>query len=129
MSNVIQQEFDMFEKYIIDKFLGGEVRLSDLAMFADTIEEHFGIKIAFDLEDVQKIVDGFEAFMKPLMKENGELDVKAFKRITGHMFPKFKEYLFLLPDENFRLIDFIRNFNLAELIAYRVNKVKQLLGV
>lgn len=93
MVDIKQQELDFVEQQILSDIFGGYT--------ADKFVYRFGF-LKIDLAPkVQKSITDFEDFIKPLMEEDGTLDVSKIKNYVND------EYI-RLPDGKYRLIDIYR---------------------
>ena len=88
-----QQELDFMEQQVLTDIFGGYT--------PDKFVYRFGF-MKIDLEPkVQKIISDFEGFIKPLMEDDGTLDVGKIKKYINEQYIQ-------LPDGRYRLIDVYR---------------------
>jgi hypothetical protein len=91
--DIQQQELDFVEQQVLTDIFGGYT--------PDKFVYRFGF-MKIDLEPkVQKLISDFEGFIKPLMEEDGTLDVGKIKKYIN-------EQYISLPDGRYRLIDIYR---------------------
>jgi hypothetical protein len=88
-----QQELDFMEQQVLTDIFGGYT--------PDKFVYRFGF-MKIDLEPkVQKIISDFEGFIKPLMEDDGTLDIGKIKKYINEQYIQ-------LPDGRYRLIDVYR---------------------
>lgn len=91
--DIKQQELDFVEQQVLTDIFGG--------FTPDKFVYRFGF-MKIDLEPkVQKLIHDFEDFVKPLMEDDGTVDVTKIKRYIN-------EQYISLPDGQYRLIDIYR---------------------
>ena len=97
MTDNIQQELDLFEDEILKVIFGNGYQNNANYKMAITI---YGNKI-------NSYISRFEAFMSPLMLDSGLVDSTKLKQIVEIKYPN---YSFLIPNNNFRLVNLIDVF-------------------
>lgn len=97
MTDNIQQELDLFEDEILKVIFGNGYQNNANYKMAITI---YGNKI-------NSYISRFEAFMRPLMLDSGLVDSAKLKQIVEIKYPN---YSFLIPNNNFRLVNLIDVF-------------------
>jgi hypothetical protein len=91
--DVKQQELDFMEQQVLTDIFGGYT--------PDKFVYRFGF-MKIDLEPkVQKLISDFEGFVKPLMEDDGTIDVGKIKKYINEQYIQ-------LPDGKYRLIDVYR---------------------
>lgn len=91
--DIKQQELDFVEQQVLTDIFGGYT--------PDKFVYRFGF-MKIDLEPrVQKLIHDFEGFVKPIMEEDGTIDVSKVKRYINEQYIQ-------LPDGRYRLIDIYR---------------------
>lgn len=94
MADVKQQELDFVEQQVLTDIFGGYT--------PDKFVYRYGF-FKFDMSDkVQKAIAQFEQFMKPMMDEQGFVDMSQLKRHVN-------ENIIRLPDGRYRVIDLYRH--------------------
>jgi hypothetical protein len=103
--DIKQQELDFVEQQILTDIFGGYA--------SDRFVYRYGF-FKLDLSaKVQKAINDFEGFVKPLMDEDGLIDSTNIKKY-------FNENLISLPDGKYRLIDIYRKAQpfLSSILTY-----------
>jgi hypothetical protein len=91
--DIKQQELDFVEQQVLTDIFGGYT--------PDKMVYRFGF-MKIDLEPkVQKLIHDFEGVVKPLMDDDGTIDVGKIKKYIN-------EQYISLPDGKYRLIDIYR---------------------
>jgi hypothetical protein len=93
MVDIKQQELDFMEQQILTDIFGG--------FTADKFVYRFGFMKIDLAPKVQKAITDFENFIKPLLEEDGTLDVGKIKQYVNEQYIQ-------LPDGKYRLIDIYR---------------------
>ena len=93
MVDIKQQELDFVEQQILTDIFGGFTQ--------DRFVYRFGFMKIDLAPKVQKTIEDFERFVKPLMEEDGSIDISKIKRYIN-------EQYISLPDGKYRLIDIYR---------------------
>ena len=93
MVDIKQQELDFMEQQILTDIFGG--------FTPDSFVYRFGFMKIDLAPKVQKAITDFENFVKPLMEEDGTIDVSKIKNYVNEQYVK-------LPDGKYRLIDIYR---------------------
>lgn len=93
MVDIKQQELDFMEQQVLTDIFGG--------FTADKFVYRFGFMKIDLAPKVQKAITDFEDFIKPLLEEDGTLDVGKIKQYVNEQYIQ-------LPDGKYRLIDIYR---------------------
>lgn len=93
MVDIKQQELDFMEQQVLTDIFGG--------FTADKFVYRFGFMKIDLAPKVQKTITDFENFIKPLLEEDGTLDVGKIKQYVNEQYIQ-------LPDGKYRLIDIYR---------------------
>jgi hypothetical protein len=93
MVDIKQQELDFMEQQVLTDIFGG--------FTADKFVYRFGFMKIDLAPKVQKAITDFENFIKPLLEEDGTLDVGKIKQYVNEQYIQ-------LPDGKYRLIDIYR---------------------
>lgn len=89
--DVRQNELDMAEERFMNNVFGSTV-----------IDSKTQWLLNFLNIDINKTVQNFENFMKPILLQNGMVDAKLFKDLVQTKYPFMAN---IIPSENFRLVD------------------------
>jgi len=92
MTDRIQMELDVFEKSALELVFGKDYQNNQKYMWISR----------FFPDVIQKRIDSFEQFMRPLMNEDGQIDGAMLKSIAGEKLGSFKS---VIPDRPFYLSD------------------------
>lgn len=105
MADIKQQELDFMEQQILTDIFGG--------FTADKFVYRFGFMKIDLAPKVQKAITDFETFIKPMLEEDGTLDVGKIKQYVNEQYIQ-------LPDGKYRLIDIYRKCQpfLTSIIKY-----------
>lgn len=105
MVDIRQQELDFMEQQVLTDIFGG--------FTADKFVYRFGFMKIDLAPKVQKTITDFENFIKPLLEEDGTLDVGKIKQYVNEQYIQ-------LPDGKYRLIDIYRKCQpfLTSIIKY-----------
>ena len=105
MVDIKQQELDFMEQQVLTDIFGG--------FTADKFVYRFGFMKIDLAPKVQKAITDFENFIKPLLEEDGTLDVGKIKQYVNEQYIQ-------LPDGKYRLIDIYRKCQpfLTSIIKY-----------
>lgn len=93
MVDIKQQELDFMEQQVLTDIFGG--------FTADKFVYRFGFMKIDLAPKVQKTITDFENFIKPLLEDDGTLDVGKIKQYVNEQYIQ-------LPDGKYRLIDIYR---------------------
>ena len=93
MADIKQQELDFMEQQILTDIFGG--------FTADKFVYRFGFMKIDLAPKVQKAITDFETFIKPMLEDDGTLDVGKIKQYVNEQYIQ-------LPDLKYRLIDIYR---------------------
>lgn len=93
MADIKQQELDFMEQQILTDIFGG--------FTADKFVYRFGFMKIDLAPKVQKAITDFETFIKPMLEDDGTLDVGKIKQYVNEQYIQ-------LPDGKYRLIDIYR---------------------
>ena len=93
MADIKQQELDFMEQQILTDIFGG--------FTADKFVYRFGFMKIDLAPKVQKAITDFETFIKPMLEDDGTLDVGKIKHYVNEQYIQ-------LPDGKYRLIDIYR---------------------
>lgn len=105
MVDIKQQELDFMEQQILTDIFGG--------FTADKFVYRFGFMKIDLAPKVQKAITDFETFIKPMLEDDGTLDVGKIKQYVNEQYIQ-------LPDGKYRLIDIYRRCQpfLTSIIKY-----------
>lgn len=105
MADIKQQELDFMEQQILTDIFGG--------FTADKFVYRFGFMKIDLATKVQKAITDFETFIKPMLEDDGTLDVGKIKQYVNEQYIQ-------LPDGKYRLIDIYRKCQpfLTSIIKY-----------
>lgn len=105
MADIKQQELDFMEQQILTDIFGG--------FTADKFVYRFGFMKIDLAPKVQKAITDFETFIKPMLEDDGTLDVGKIKQYVNEQYIQ-------LPDGKYRLIDIYRKCQpfLTSIIKY-----------
>lgn len=92
MTDRIQMELDAFEKSALELIFGKDYQSNQKYMWISK----------FFPDVIQKRIDSFEQFMRPLMNEDGQIDGVMLKTIAGAKLGSLKS---IIPDKPFYLSD------------------------
>ena len=92
MADRIQMELDAFEKSALELVFGRDYQSNQKYMWISK----------FFPDVIQKRIDSFEQFMRPLMNDDGQIDGSMLKSIAGDKLGSFKS---VIPDKPFYLSD------------------------
>lgn len=93
MVDIKQQELDFMEQQVLTDIFGG--------FTADKFVYRFGFMKIDLAPKVQKAITDFETFIKPMLEDDGTLDVGKIKQYVNEQYIQ-------LPDGKYRLIDIYR---------------------
>lgn len=93
MVDIKQQELDFVEQQILTDIFGG--------FTSDRFVYRFGFMKIDLAPKVQKTIEDFERFVKPLMEEDGSIDIGKIKKFVNEQYIN-------LPDGKYRLIEIYR---------------------
>ena len=114
-----QVELDLFEEKALKQLLGtfydnGKLQINPI------VRGFMRDKWQIECPETQlnQVIKGFEAFMKPCQYDNGIVSASKLAEQLRTMFPQTSDIIEIIPKRDFRLVEILDEINLQTVMDY-----------